>query len=314
MPGDSTAKHTLLVLGANHNFFNTVWTPPFPGGFDDWTGFVGGFTDPQCGDQPGTGRLTAAQQRAVGLAYISGFFRLYLLGQTAIRPFFTGGPERPATIGNAIVFPSYHAPDTPATRRDVNRLLNPVDLVVNTAGGAVAQTGITPYSLCGGNAPQPQRCLPGEEDGQQPHTTPSLLAPAMRGLSQLDSGWTNTTAAYSNDLPAGARNVSGFSALVFRASVNFASPRNPVNVPQDLRVRLTDGAGATASVAVSAFSQALFYPPGNTNPVPKVVLNTVRAPLNAFTGVNLTDVRRITFEFSERATGSLLISDLSFAN
>jgi hypothetical protein len=86
-----------------------------------------------------------------------------------------------------------------------------------------------------------------------------------------------------------------------------------VSLPQDLKVRLTDGASGSTSVAVSAFSDALFYPPGNTGPVPKILLNTVRLPLNAFAGVNLTDVRSITFEFSERTTGALLISDLAFA-
>ena len=33
VPGDSAFKHTILVMGANHNFYNTIWTPTeFPVG------------------------------------------------------------------------------------------------------------------------------------------------------------------------------------------------------------------------------------------------------------------------------------------
>src|SRR4029453_4030550 len=41
VPGDLTPKHHLLVMGANHNFFNTVWTPGFgfAGDADDWYHF-----------------------------------------------------------------------------------------------------------------------------------------------------------------------------------------------------------------------------------------------------------------------------------
>ncbi len=37
VPGDSARKHTMLVLGANHNFYNTFWTPSIfaPGSADD---------------------------------------------------------------------------------------------------------------------------------------------------------------------------------------------------------------------------------------------------------------------------------------
>jgi hypothetical protein len=51
VPGDPAAKHTLLVFGANHNYFNTIWTPPFPGGVDDWSFVAGGGADPHCGTQ-----------------------------------------------------------------------------------------------------------------------------------------------------------------------------------------------------------------------------------------------------------------------
>lgn len=312
VPGDLSPKHTQLVLGANHNFFNTVWTPPSPGGRDDWAFVFVARSDPHCGLQAGSERLTAEQQRSVGLAYIAGFFRLYLGGESDLAAWFSGNSIRPASIGNARVFPSYHAPDSSATRLDLNRLLTEANLTTNTLGGVVSQSLLVPYTMCGGPAPQPSKCLPNVSDAQQPHTTPSARSDKP-GLSQLQTGWSSTQARYRNEIPAGSGNVSALSALVFRAVVNFRDPRNTPNLPQDLRVRLIDGAGGSASVAVSAFSPALFYPPGERGPVPKNVLNTIRVPLTSFTGVNLTNLRTVVFEFSERNSGALLISDVAFA-
>ena len=317
VPGDTAPKHTILVKGANHNFYNTVWTPSIfePGSADDWLEFVpGGPTDSFCGSVPGNQRLTAAQQRGTGLAYIAGFFRAYLGNEAEFFPMLTGAAPPPPSAQTNRIFVSYHAPDLPNLRRDVNRLLDFTNLTINTLGGIVAQSGFTPYDLCGGEAPQPPLCLPLQPNSRQPHTTPSARAPGRRGLSQLRGGWTSTSAFYRNDLPEGSRDASGFQALQFRAAVNFSDARNPPDVDQDLSVVLIDGAGNTASGRISDFSQALYYPPGRIGPVPKVVLNMVRLPLSAFTGVDLTDVRSIQFNLDQLGSGALLNSDIAFAN
>ena len=313
--GDTGAKHTIQVLGANHNFYNTVWTPGlFPAGTgDDW-GFVsGGTSDAQCGTGATNKRLTAAQQRGQNLAYLSAFMRVYVGGETQFTPILTGAAPPPASALTTDLHVSYHAPDAAAKRRDVNRLLAAANLSTNTLGGATTQTGLTPHDLCGGDSPQPQHCLPSTQStSRQPHTTPSARS-TRRGLSQLRTGWAAASATYTNDLPLGARDVSGFEALQFRASVNFADARN-AKAPQNFRVVLTDGTGAQASVSVGDLSGALFYPPGSVGPVPKVVLNTVRLPLASFAGVNLTDIRSVRFVFDQTTQGALLITDLAFAS
>jgi hypothetical protein len=192
-------------------------------------------------------------------------------------------------------------------------LLNDTNLTLNTLGGAATQTGLTPYELCGGNAPQPQRCIPEALNAQQPHTTPSARSP-LRGLSQLKTGWNNFTGNYRNDIPAALGVVSGFQAIQFRVSVNFADVRNLADLAQDFRVVLTDASGASSSVRVSDVSGALYFPPGEVGPVPKVVLNTVRVPLSAFGGVNLHAVRSVQFTFNERLQGGVLITDVAFAS
>ena len=316
VPGDPAPKHYVLVMGANHNFYNTIWTPssPFPGAINDWLAFVpGGHSDSQCGTVKGNQRLTEAQQRGTGLAYMTAFFRAYVGGESQFIPILTGDAPPPPSAQTNNLFVSYHAPDNAALRLDVNRLLNNTNLTVNTQGATVTQTGLTPYELCGGPEPQPQRCLPDQPNARQPHTTPSARSP-LRGLSQLKTGWNNLTGNYKNELPATLGNVSTFQALQFRVSVNFADPRNFAPLAQDFRVVLTDASGSSASVRVSNVSAALFFPPGSVGPVPKVVLNTVRVPLTAFGGVNLNNVRSVQFTFDERLQGGVLITDVAFAS
>ncbi|HYT65804.1 MAG TPA: hypothetical protein VEL51_05260 [Vicinamibacterales bacterium] len=311
--GDAAGKHTVLVMGANHNFYNTIWTPEIfaPGSVDDWNFFVsGGSADPHCGRVPGNQRLTPAQQRGTALAYMSAFFRTYVGGEN-FAAVLSGDAPPPPSAQTSNLFVSYHAPA--AARRDVNRLLTAADLTTNTLGGSMFQTGITPYDLCGGEAPQPRHCLPTERTSRQPHTTISARSRDTRGLSQLRAGWTETTASIENDVPAGAGDVTPFLALQFRASVNFADARNASGVPQDLTVTLTDRTNHSATVRVGAVSGSLFYPPGEFVHVPKVFLNTVRIPLGAFSGIDLTDIATVRFNFDRTASGALLISDLAFA-
>ncbi len=157
VPGYTAPKHTILVMGANHNFYNTVWTPGlFPAGTaDDWMAFTsGGSTDPHCGTGTGNQRLTSAQQRGTGLAYITGFFRTYVGGESQFLPQMAGDAPPPPSAATNNLFVSYHAPDDPSLRRDINRLLTATNLTTNTLGGATSQIGMTPHDLCGGESPQ----------------------------------------------------------------------------------------------------------------------------------------------------------------
>jgi len=100
-PGDTGPKFSIEVIGANHNLYNTVWTPGLfptagaPDGFggtaDDWFDFIpGATTDPIFGQGAGSKKLTPAQEQGTGLAYMSAFFRTYLGGETKFLPILTG--------------------------------------------------------------------------------------------------------------------------------------------------------------------------------------------------------------------------------
>ena len=108
--------------------------------------------------------------------------------------------------------------------------------------------------------------------------------------------------------------MSDFETLTFRIARNFADSRNPAGQASDLNVMLTDGTGGKKSVKVSAWSDALFAQPSIGSGTPKLVLNTVRIPLSAFGGVDLTDVTKITFKHNVKTAGAVLTTDLAFTD
>ena len=315
VPGDPASKHYVLVMGADHDFFNTVWSPSsgIPGAADDWVAFVpGGVSDSFCGTGKTSQRLTESQQRAVSTGFFTAFFRTFVGGETQFLPILTGDAPPPPGVTHDLHV-TFHAPDNPLLRRDLNRFLTSSELSTNVLGGAVTPNALSPYEICGGPSPFPPKCIPSANNAQQPHTTPSARSNAP-GLSQLHSGWTSASGSLQDDLPPALRNVSGFQAIQFRVVVDFSDPRNVTGVPQDFHVALTDTSGFTATVAVSSVSSALYFPPGETIVVPKIVLSTVRIPLSAFRRVNLNAVKSVVFQFDQKAQGNVLVDDVAFAS
>ncbi len=98
-----TALHSAAyVVGANHNFFNSEWTPgqAKAPAIDDFSSDDG--IDPVC--SPGTAtRLTATQQQAVGATYIAASARLFVGGDDAVRPLLDGTGRRAPSAGPARV-------------------------------------------------------------------------------------------------------------------------------------------------------------------------------------------------------------------
>src|SRR5262249_29659194 len=102
-------------------------------------------------------------------------------------------------------------------------------------------------------------------------------------------------------------------------ATEFTDARNPAGQSQDFSVTLTDQAGDAYTTQVSTWSRALFHPVGLPNgspppPTPHDLLNTVRIPLTAFLGVDLTSVASVVFTFNQRSSGAFLLDDLAFAD
>ncbi len=96
---DTSLKSSVMVLGANHNFFNTEWTPGIAQApsWDDWYGRRG-----VCGSSSPT-RLSAGEQRQVGVAYVAGAVQLFAADAQEFLPLFDGSVVHPPSIGAADV-------------------------------------------------------------------------------------------------------------------------------------------------------------------------------------------------------------------
>lgn len=293
-----------VVNGANHNYFNTVWTN------DDANLF--GFGDPNCNVAAAPTRLSGPEERRVGVTLMGGFLRRYVGGERQFDPIVTGSglpsyvcpDEDPDGTGTPvgvtcrnIVQTSYIAPT--AHRRV---LVSPTTDTVPTTtpqgdpvvlDGFLSATACTPADLV-------------------VTTTGCGSAPNRSTTSQLSLDWAGA-ASLTVALGAGQRDVRAFDTLAFRAASNFLSPLNAPGLEPKVEITLTDGATPprTKTVISSAFSPALEIPAGTT--ARKQVLSGVRIPLAAFTGVDLSDVRSVRLGFgTSSVTGSIQLTDLAF--
>lgn len=98
--GDTSLKSSVLVMGANHNYFNTEWTPGIAAApaWDDW----GGDPSSDCG-MDNADRLSAEEQQAVGTAYIAGAVHLFADDDQGVLPLFDGTRARVESTGDAQV-------------------------------------------------------------------------------------------------------------------------------------------------------------------------------------------------------------------
>jgi hypothetical protein len=306
---DTAAKYTFLGLGANHNYFNRYWTPDqfMPASSDDWAARDSTQTDAWCGTSAsGNGRLSSAQQRGFGAAYLSAFFRRYLLGAKQFDGILNGQSPPPPSAQTSTIYSGYFPAD--ADRKDLNRLSTSSELSTNTLGGTASQSGLALYARCGdGTGVQ---CV---STGTEAHSG---------SLSSLELGWTSLTASYSNQLPATRRDVSNFSTVQFRVAVDYSDSRNAVGQAQNFSIELVDGGGRTFSVKVSDYSGLLYYPRGTQNlshiPWPRQrpasVMSTLRIPLSAFTNVDKTNLTSLKLLFNQKSSGDVMVSDIAFAD
>jgi len=105
------------------------------------------------------------------------------------------------------------------------------------------------------------------------------------------------------------------------AAVDPVSTLNTDVKPQAFTVRLTDGRGKQARVSTRPDEPTLRFPPGFVEPLDGsdgvfftgiVPLTTLRLPLSAIAGVDLTNIREIALLFDQRPSGSLFVGDLEW--
>ncbi|HEY9337402.1 MAG TPA: Calx-beta domain-containing protein [Kribbella sp.] len=301
--GDTAPRSTVTVLGANHNFFNTEWTPgqSVAPSNDDW---FGDEKASPCGAKY-AGRLTATQQQAVGTAYVAGFFRLQLGRETQFLPQFDGSDSRAASAGKSVVRVVSQAPLR--SRLDLNHFDKPLQAgAVSGKLSATVCAGVTAVNV---RASTPT-CMDTEDWGNAPHWDTAWFAAKTPTTAVTKLKWTSTNGVLRVDVPAGHRDVRRFAALTFRAAPDPSGASKT-----DLSVRVVDGHGRAAVVPVSAVSDALVRMPGNNEVgLPKNLLRTVRIPVLSLKGVDLRDVRGVELRTDRVAGGSAYVSDLGFSS
>jgi hypothetical protein len=296
------------MLGANHNFFNTVWTPGsyIAGTSDDWNG-VYGSSDPHCGlGRPGNKRYDTGMQKRAFNTYGCAFFKTYIGRDTSYAPILNVDdiiPPLSSTLDTDAVFVSYHAGRT--LRLDINRTDTVINTITNSMSDTVTSSGLILPSLCGGGLTSPA-CGISTYASREPHKGTTSL----KGLMQMKLRWDDTTDWYQNDIPVAYQDFSTFRSLKFRATQNFSEV--PAGTNLNFSVLLIDSVGDSSAQEVISNSYALFYQPGaTTTQLPKAVFNTITIPLSGFSGIDMTKIKHVKFLFNKSTTGSILISDLS---
>ncbi|MEZ4770066.1 MAG: hypothetical protein R2844_16750 [Caldilineales bacterium] len=185
------------------------------------------------------------------------------------------------------------------------------ELVDNLLGGAVQADGVATH-FCPRGFYSPWS-LPGSEPCRRNYVT----VPGQPTLAVLS--WETPDAALRFELPEGAGDLGGYTALSLRAAVDPASALNKAASPQVFSVQLTDRAGKQAVVQTRPDEPALAFPSGimqdsdaeNTGFFTGIVpLTTVRLALSDFSGVDLNDIAEIALLFDQTPGGALFLADL----
>ncbi|MEU0052269.1 hypothetical protein [Streptomyces sp. NPDC006309] len=222
--GNGTALHSAVyVIGANHNFFNSEWTPgqaaaPAEDDFSDDPGQ----RDPVCGKGAAT-RLTADQQHRAGSTYIAAAARLFLAGDDRVRPLLDGSGKR-------------------APSADPARVLSHA-VGARRSGGLLPDSGVsvTGGRLCDAVSPTAAKaCLNQGARGQSPHFA-QWATDREAGRHAVALHWTRAGAPVRVSA-AKPVSLSGAKALALRLFV----PPNSRGTRLD--VSLTDAAGRKAKL------------------------------------------------------------------
>lgn len=267
---DPALRSSVLVMGANHNYFNSEWTPRISAApsFDDW--YDEG--DPVCGTESAN-RLSAREQRAVALGYVTAAARLLLRGQRGPLPLFDGSPVVPPSAGDADV--RVHAL---GGRR---WLVRP-----GRTDGRVVDRGGVMASLCRGRTGERHAgyCGGWRNWVRTPHWLAAWSAPAAPSAPALELSWTSPggRGGLVLDEPV---DVSRAASLDLRVVVD------PAVRAVRTDVRLVDAGGA-AVVLTPLHHGRLVGLPGR-GVLGKFWAQTLRVPLAGAGGIDLDRVVRI---------------------
>ncbi|MBV1941764.1 hypothetical protein KUF83_35185 [Streptomyces sp. BV286] len=262
-----TALHSAVyMVGANHNYFNSEWTPgeAVAPAQDDFRTDPEEGPDPVCAPGAAT-RLTAAQQHKAGATYIAAAARLFVAGDDRVRPLLDGSGKRAPSADPARVLT--HAV---GGRR---------------SGGFLPDGGakVTGAKLCSAIDPDPAvACLDPETLGSSPHFA-EWETQQETGHSAVDLKWSAPGTA-AHIIPAKRLSLRDSQKLALRVFV----PPNTTGTKLDVAVTDSSDRRVTlGSVQVDGL-------PGSANTA-SYWAQELRVPLSAATraGLDLQHIKSL---------------------
>ena len=232
---DGALRSSLLVMGANHNYFNSEWTPgvAVAPALDDWRDR----TDAMC-RSGGRQRLTPAQQRAVGATYVATAARAFVARDPRVLPLLDGTRVRATSAGRATVL-------VHSLGGRLTRLVSPGQTGGTSVAPSVAARGGVRAGLCLGYAVHPtSRTGPPVCDTKAP--SPHFLsffssAPKEATPRAVSAAWTRASGQAVLALPAPA-SLGRSTAIKLRVTAP------PGSAAARFAVRITDVRGRTADL------------------------------------------------------------------
>ncbi|MEU5398874.1 hypothetical protein ABZ348_06180 [Streptomyces sp. NPDC005963] len=274
--GRGASLHSsVYVIGANHNYFNTEWTPgqaEAPADDDFYPPEPGEKPDAVCALGTSAHRLTPTQQQKSGSTYIAAAARLFVGGDDRVRPLLDGSNLRaPSADPARVLTHAVGGNRTPFVVPDSSiavtggRLCNQVDHRAKTA------------------------CLSPNESGSSPHFAEFVVSPEP-GRQSVALNWSKAGTPVRMT-PARPVSVAGAESLALRLIV----PPNTTGTKVDVTV--TDTAGRKATLGRATVDGL----PG-TNRTSAHWGREVRVPLTAAVkaGLNLKQLK--TLELTPRTT------------
>jgi hypothetical protein len=299
-PGQQTWVASAFLDRANHNYFNaTLGDDPFgrPG-------------RPDC-----DARLEAKAQQAFLGDYAVDFLAT-LFGNAAAakgaRARLSVAPDTPAPselyglAARVAVLPSS------AERATIFAPASAAELRTNRLGGATLAQGATTFFCEAGYY------TPVTRPGTEPCRRVNVVIPGDPALAVVS--WEKPGAVLRFVIPPGKGDLSQAAAISLRAAVDPLSRLNALGMGQAFSIRMTDGAGRSASMKTRPNEPALRFPEGEVAVdatfgvlfTGRLPLTSIRMPISALQGVDKADIREIALLFDQAPSGSLFLADLEW--
>ncbi len=298
-------KSVAWVYGANHNYFNTIWTDaaalgrpnPWAGARDDAKDVTVHY------------KMTASEQRQIAMTTICAFFRQHLQDIEPYREILTGR-VKPSAMENQYIYWTFQDEE----RKAIDNFEQlPQNENQNTVLGQVTAPGFTLF----------EEKLLNNSDSEYPSgfTKDTQFFHDALGLKL---SWTSGQ-TYTTNIPVGHRDASMYTHLSFRVAKRVYDVPPPLvpSTPINLFVNVEDGTGNTGEwdQRTDLFDEiphpyARYCGSYCSDVFNQAQMTGVRIPLRNFTmcnsGVDLTDIVKITIR--TEGMGEIGIDDIEFTN